>query len=195
MKKLTIALGLFALAGVAQAQTIVLDNFNSPGASGSITVGSSWVGQVTVNPTTITVGGSAKDENAWSVPNTVINATGMNFIAITASVDAGNLAPNIVVGFSDGALDHDVFSVNTSLFTSSLSTVYIPVAWTSVDPTDVEEWDIGGGTNGITTFHVTFDNLAFSATGPIPEPATYAAILGATALGFVAYRRRRQLAA
>lgn len=38
---------------------------------------------------------------------------------------------------------------------------------------------------------VNFDNLQISGT-VVPEPSTYAAIFGAIALGFVAYRRRKQ---
>jgi hypothetical protein len=38
---------------------------------------------------------------------------------------------------------------------------------------------------------VTMDNLQFNGVSAVPEPSTYAAILGALALGFVAIRRRR----
>jgi hypothetical protein len=50
----------------------------------------------------------------------------------------------------------------------------------------------GTGGNGTSA-----DSLGFatSTTAPIPEPSTYAAILGAMALGFVAYRRRMCAAA
>ena len=37
----------------------------------------------------------------------------------------------------------------------------------------------------------TFDNFMFSGVAAVPEPSTYAAITGALALAFVAYRRRR----
>jgi hypothetical protein len=45
------------------------------------------------------------------------------------------------------------------------------------------------GFNNIDT-GVNFDNLQVSGT-VVPEPSTYAAIFGAIALGFVAYRRRK----
>lgn len=47
--------------------------------------------------------------------------------------------------------------------------------------------------NGLARFNYSFDNLAVAASA-IPEPSTYAAILGALALGFVAYRRRQRAA-
>ncbi|MCF7688773.1 MAG: PEP-CTERM sorting domain-containing protein [Cephaloticoccus sp.] len=40
----------------------------------------------------------------------------------------------------------------------------------------------------------TFDNVQFNGVSAVPEPSTYAAILGAMALGFVAIRRRRNAA-
>lgn len=53
------------------------------------------------------------------------------------------------------------------------------------------------GTTGptITAGQAYFDNFASTGlearTAPVPEPSTYAAILGALALGFALYRRRR----
>jgi hypothetical protein len=37
---------------------------------------------------------------------------------------------------------------------------------------------------------VSFDNLTFTAASAVPEPSTFAALLGATALGLVGWRRR-----
>lgn len=48
---------------------------------------------------------------------------------------------------------------------------------------------IGGGTPASGTIHL--DNLSFSATA-IPEPSTYAVIIGAIVLAGAAWQRRRQ---
>jgi hypothetical protein len=198
MKKILALLSACSFAGLVQAQVYVLDNFNTPGATGAVLSGTSWVtaGNVTYPDTgTMKVGGTALDDSGWGYTGASINATGLNFLAVTAKVDAGNAAAFLALGFSDSGLNSDAFSISTSLFTSVMSTVYVPVAWTNIDPADIVHWDMGGGTSGLSAFRMTFDNIALSATGAaIPEPSTYAAIFGALALGLVAYRRRQQAA-
>ena len=189
----TILLGCLLASGAA-AQTIILDDFNSGTATGSVKAGTSWVGgNVVQNATTISVGGSAKDDNGWSKTGATINATGMNSILITAQRDAGNAAPSLVIEFRDTNLQVQIFTAPTSSFAvGSLTQVQIPItSWTSVDPTQITSWSLGGGTPppGIAAFAMTFDNLAFSASA-IPEPATVALLCGCGVLGFVLYRRR-----
>jgi hypothetical protein len=48
---------------------------------------------------------------------------------------------------------------------------------------------LGGGNGGVGSDPITFTNVDVSI---IPEPSAYAAIFGVAALGFAAYRRRRQ---
>jgi hypothetical protein len=49
---------------------------------------------------------------------------------------------------------------------------------------------IGLNSSGNLEFQI--DPTQFGAASPVPEPSTYAAVLGAVTLGFVAIRRRRQ---
>lgn len=189
MKKLLCLLVSCALAGAAQAQ-IVLDNFNTGTATGAITGGTSWVGQVTQNATTITVGGTANDDNGWGTTSVSVNATGLSFVTFTAQRDVGNLASSLTIQFEDSSLNTQVYSVSTSAFNlGSMSTVNIALAWTTVDPTQITGWNIGGGNAppGSSAFRMTFDNMSLTA---VPEPSTYAAIFGGLALGFAAWRRR-----
>ncbi len=195
MKKIaliTIGLAISSLSGLAQ--TIQLDDFNSATVSGGPIPLTSWVGvgKVTQNLSTITTNAGVNDDNGWGVFNTTIDATGMNFIAVTASVDALNSAPSFVVEFQDANIS-SIFTIPTTSFTNMLSTVYIPItSWTvGFTPNAIEAWTIGGGTVGVNAFRMTFDNLALSATGaPVPEPSTYAMIAGVLVLGVVAWRRR-----
>jgi len=189
-KRITILSALAICVVSVNAQTILLDNFNLGTATGAVVGGTSWVGQVTPNATTITVGGTAGDQNGWAATGQNIDASAMNWVAITAQVDSGNVAASVAVRFTDASLVSEIVNVSMISFTSSLTTVYIPVAWTSgIDNSAITSWSIGGGNVGSSTFHMTFDNLAL--TTAVPEPATYAVIFGALALGFVAYRRRQ----
>ena len=51
-------------------------------------------------------------------------------------------------------------------------------------------WTLTSGAQ-LLTFTQSTGDLAFSASA-IPEPSTYAALAGLTALGLAAYRRRRR---
>jgi hypothetical protein len=193
MKPMIAALVLgCSFAWSASAQTIVLDNFNSGSATGAVITATSWVGNVVQNATTITVGGTAMDNNGWGASNLSINATGMNYLTITAERNSGNAAPSLVIGFLDSSLNSQTFSVATSSFAvGSLTQVQIPItSWASVNPAQITGWSIGGGTPppGLAAFAMTFDNLALSATA-IPEPATFGLILGLGAMGFILFRR------
>lgn len=94
-------LGLLVSATGGMAQTVLLDSFDAGAARGSVRPGTSWVGNVTPNPGSITVGGSARDENGWGATGQSINATGMTFLTITAQRDEGHAAANVAVQFED----------------------------------------------------------------------------------------------
>lgn len=189
MKKLISVLSLVILVVSAHAQVILLDNFNSGSATGAVIGGTSWVGQVTQNASNIVVAGTAKDDNGWGTTSVNLDVSAMNFLNLTASVDAGNAASSFAIQFEDASLNTQIVSINLSNFSSSLGTFSQAVTWTTVDPSAITGWSIGGGNVGTTTFHMTFDNMSLSATA-VPEPSTYAALAGVLALGFAAYRRR-----
>lgn len=193
MKKLLLALVISSLTAViAHAQALLLDDFNSGTASGAPLTGTTWftAGNVVQNATTITVGGSALDDNGWGRLG-AIDATGYNFISFAAQIDNGNAAATFVVDFRDSNLMTQQFSITIPTIATAMTTYYIPIAsWGDVDPSVITRWTIGGGTTGVAAFHVTFDNLALTTTNAVPEPSTYAMIAGVLALGFVAWRRR-----
>lgn len=175
---------------------IVLDDFTTAfqTGEGAALVGSSWVGQVTQGATTITIGGTANDDNGWGVYNlTPFNASAMQSIAITGQLDTGHLATSFNVQFFDNSLVSQAFSISSSAFvTGSMTTVSIAIgSWLGIDATNLTAWTIGGG--GTTTsgpaFRMTLDQLKLSPTA-IPEPGTYAALAGVLALGLAIWRRR-----
>lgn len=198
MKKLFFSLlAVCATFGLAHAQSsLVIDNFNSGTATGTTSAAvlgytSSWVGQVTQNASTITVGGSAKDDNGWGANNQSLNATPYSFLAITAQRDATNAGTSFVINFFDDSLASTQYQVSTASFAiGSLTTVYIPLNWSGINSANLTEWNMGGGTSGINPYLMTFDNLAF--TTAIPEPSTYAAIFGVACLGAAIVRRQKR---
>ena len=154
-------------ATVGPAQTILLDSFNAGATSGSVRTGTSWVGSTTQNATTLTVGGTARDDNGWGAAGLTLNATGMNFVTVSAQRDPGNTATTFAIQFEDKNLNTQVFSVSLAAFAvGSLTTVQIPITgWTGgFAPAQITSWSIGGGGVGTTPFRLTVDHLALNAT-------------------------------
>ena len=154
----------------AAAQSITLDNFNTPGATGDVIttpIATSWVSNVTRGATTITVGGTARNDSGWGASGQLINATGMKNVEVTARRDAGNLATSLVVTLFDSNLKFHAVSVSTSEFpTDSFRAVKISLgAWPGdFDFAHITVWTIGGEMppTGAVAFRMTFDHLALT---------------------------------
>lgn len=183
-----------ALTEAVSLLSIVLSTFSPEFPSGgSERLGTSWIGNVTQHATSITVGGTARDDNGWGVTGLSLDARAMNSLVITAQRDPGNTAATLFVQFEDLFLRTRIVSVSTSAFSlGSLTTVTVPLtAWTvDFGPSQITGWSIGGGGVGTEDFRMTFDTLSFTASA-IPEPATYATLLGVSALALAAHHRRR----
>jgi hypothetical protein len=167
-------LGFFhaALASVALGQVVVLDSFNAGATTGSVRAGTSWVNNVSTSASTVTVGGSAQDDNGWGATGQSINASSLGFLSVTAKRDAGHAASSFVIQFEDRNLNTQVFSVSATAFAiGSLTAVQVPLnTWSSTfDRSQIVSWSIGGGGLGTTPFRMTFDHLALSSTA---DPAT-----------------------
>lgn len=91
------------------------------------------------------------------------------------------------VGFSLGSLSHDfgsLFSNDSEITTLSESALSLQL--TGSDTFAIQGW----GSSGASALQL--DNIQIRGTlTAIPEPSTYAAILGAVTLGMVFYQRRR----
>ena len=192
LSSLFICLGL---AASAQGQTILLDDFS--GTMGGVKPSSTWEGNVTLSNGTLSTIGTAKDDNGWRWIGPSFDATGMNYILVTAKLDAGhNSSTFFTVQFNDSSFNTLVFSVSTASFLSDLSTVHIALnGWDGpggFNHTQITGWSIGGGSPGSVAYRMTFDNLELSDSLPaIPEPATSAAILGLFGLGCAVVVRLR----
>lgn len=196
LRPLLLALVGATCAATVSAQTLLLEDFGDGGnTTGSVISGTSWVGQLTQNATTLTVGGTALSDSGWGATGlTLGNLSSFAYVALSLQLAPTNAATSIFVTFDDGSSVQTVTFLASSFSTSAFTTVYVPITWT-INPATVEGWNIGGGAappgTGSPAFRMTFDTLQLSVSGaPIPEPSTYAAIFGALALGFVAYRRR-----
>ncbi len=91
------------------------------------------------------------------------------------------------VGFSLGSLSHNfgaLFSNDSEIKTLSQSSLSIQL--TGADRFAIQGW----GSSGASALQLDNIRITGSLTA-IPEPSTYAAILGAVALGIVFYQRRK----
>lgn len=183
---------LFAsLAGAVQAT--VLSNFNDGDLTG--TFSNTWSGALIQNGTYATIGSPATDFGDYrSVNFTAISIASEGQISVTAKLDSGNTATGFTVNLISGSGSayasayFDATLFNSSGFTTA------SVSWVdggSFNASSLRAWQIAGGSpSSSTTFRMSFDNLATTASA-VPEPAAYAVLLGVASLGFVASRRRR----
>jgi len=122
------------------------------------------------------------------------NASGASSIA-GGSVDAGTQAKNTATsfttlmgngnfGFNEGSL---VASTANSLSGTTALELYELLPSNANSSGGSSKVDLG-------TFDLTSSGLTFTSFAAIPEPSTYAAILGALTIGFVMIRRRSQSA-
>ncbi len=186
-------------AVAASAPTsISLDTFDAGSTSGSVLTSTSWNGQVTQNASSITIAGSALNDNGWAARGLNLDASGLGFITVTAQRDTGHASASLFIQFEDRAASTNtaIFSVDAAQFAfGSPTTVSIAIGtWPSTfNSTQIGGWSIGGGGVGTTDFRMTLHNLELTASA-IPEPEFYAAASALAALAFAAHRRRRRQA-
>jgi hypothetical protein len=193
MKNIVLTLGFLASACGLFGQ-ITITQFNSAPAAEALT----WTENTTTAAGIFSVtGGDATGAVFYDISSLNLLGTQLNDVEVTARIDSGNLASGFTVNFYDNNLDglltatFSATSFNTGGFTAAIASLSIhPSAFVISVP--VAYMQIAG--NGSTqAFRFSFDQIVANAT-VIPEPSTYAAIIGLLALGYVAYRRR-QLAA
>jgi hypothetical protein len=150
--------------------------------------------------------GGAGSGNVLSKPDDTLWVTSNS--SLTRSTTQGGLSNafdtfvSTGVGASSfgGTSDANVLS-NPKLFTNLSSansysnTFGSPVESSTVGSTSLNLYELtpGGGAGTLLgTFNLSSTGLTFTGFTAIPEPSTYAALLGVATLGFVAIRRRKQ---
>ena len=134
----------------------------------------------------------------WATSNSVLNRS--NTQASLSTAFDGLVASGLTTSTFGGASDANVLTAsklfsNLGSATSYTGTFGAPVESTTVGSTSLKLWEMTPGTGPGTllgTFNLDSTGLTFTVSA-IPEPSTYAAILGIATLGFVAIRRRKQV--
>jgi hypothetical protein len=209
MKKHILAL-LVAVSSVAANAQVVLDDFSNTIRSGFTSFYGSWssTGSQTIG-SEVPIAGLTQGSGFYSIDSaSATNAdtakleiylasptslSGTTQLTLAAQALAGNAASSLRVFLFDGNGIVGSAAFNLSSFpTGSFTTVSQTLTLNSgASLAAVEGFVITGNIpGGSAAFRVAFDTLI--AGVPIPEPSTYAAIIGALALGLVAYRRRKQ---
>lgn len=190
---------LFLLcAALLPAQTIVISSFDSPLSGAS--VNGSWsspVAQLSFSGGVMTIGpvggGNPDDSGSFAFEPLAasLDGTGWTSVSVSARIDSGNVSPGFTINFYDGS-GNGVYTTSFSAGSFSSGGFTAVMAAPSFYPSpgdaaDIQYYGIGG--SGLTgAFRFSFDQVSVSA---VPEPSTYAAIIGALALVTAAWRQRR----
>jgi hypothetical protein len=210
MIKKIFALSFFsALSALsASAQDVLISEFGTSPvtqiAPFSTRASSAWSNTLIVNQPTFTsftdpsyLTGGGMTTTTFSP---VLNVGANDRLRVTARTETGNLATNFIVTLYSNSTsvvtDFASASFTVSSFTGSFTSV-TSSAWAitgTFNPANVVRFGISGGTPfGADRFAMSFDTLTATSAAPIPEPSTYASLAGVAVLGFVAYRRRKNV--
>jgi autotransporter-associated beta strand protein len=184
----TVNSGTFQLgtAGTAGAVTINDGTFGGVGTVSSLTfTGASTFGPGN-SPGTVTVA----DGGTFSLSNNTISTfqftdsgfgVGTFDLLTTSGTVSGTIAGTLNLDFT--GTDYTAGTSVTFIDLTSISGTFSTINVTGLD---------SGLVANVIYNNVTGDvSLSLVAASSVPEPSTYAAILGASVLGFVAFRRRR----
>ena len=198
MKKLLLLSVLMLSVAVSRAQIVI--NYSISGG----TSGTPWSGQITVFSLE-----SPASDNSYPIGTTIsVSANGWDALVFGSSgyfgstgawssstwvnidtncglyVNSAALYSVIAAGEWTGTWNNVLSGHSYALETASTDVDY-PMVYSAqfVDP-DHDTLSVVGG--GVITFSLA------PGGGAVPEPSTYAAIFGLSALGFAAYRKRKQ---
>ena len=183
---------IVASFGVAHAT--LLSDFNNGDLTG--TFSNTWSGSLIQNSANATIGSPATDFGDYRSLNfSAINITGLSLVMVAVKLDSGNTATGFTVNLISGsgsayaAAYFDASLFNSGGFTT-VSTSWVDAG--SFDSSNLRAWQITGGlASSTTTFRMSFDTLSVVAAA-IPEPATYAGLLGAAVLAGAFWHKRRK---
>jgi autotransporter-associated beta strand protein len=169
---------------------------NGSAASSPFTIsGGILSGSGTVGTLTIASGGTLSPGSSPGVLNvsgdlSLAGITLMELSGLMRGVDPGYDAINVTGAITFGGTLNVIFLDS-----------YNPVSGSSFDLFDAHSMDgsflainLPSLTNGLIWETTALYSTGVLSVGAVPEPSTYAAFAGLVALGFVAYRRRRNIA-
>jgi len=200
MKKplLSFLLSFFIAASLTAQVTLTIGDFGTQigGAIGSFSSASNQLMFNLGEYNSLTFSGNASIGTGFEETDSARYTYGDSF-HIWLNFDTGSSVEitQFIQGTASGQLDYDTYDslrIGSTTITGSgsfISTITIPSSATSAWVT--ASWDISD--SALTTEFVKISGSRLSAANvsAIPEPSTYAALLGAAALAFVGWRRRR----
>ncbi len=206
MNKLLATFLLGSVLVVSALSQVTISNFSAdPTGDQYFLTNNTWQVGSTLNWSSgvLTLSGAADSSGSFSyaelhnlVSGATFDATALTNMSILMETTSGNAA----LGFTVNLIDSNGATAATATFNTASLTVGNWSTLTAVvsptltgDLTSVTYWGIDGpGGNG-TAVHMSFQNISVSPTA-VPEPSTYAGLLGFAALGLVYFRRRKQAA-
>ncbi len=196
MKKFVSLLSFFAGVSCLFGQ-ITITQFNAAPDFEALT----WTGNTSTSSGALSVvGGDGTGSVFYDISSLGLMGNVLDDVQVFARIESGNFASGngFTVNFFDGGLNGVLTaSFNSSSFTtgpgftSAIATLTLYVG-AITDTVPIAYLQIAGD-GSQNAFRFSFDQIVANAS-VIPEPSTYAAIFGALALAFVAYRRRQKAA-
>lgn len=200
MKKSLLTIILATVLTVASYAQTILINFTAANPNTAVAYfsanGTNWgAANYSYSGGVMTIGGTADVTGSISgglsylASGTSFNATALPLVTASFERNNSGAAGNFVLTL----LDSLGTTAATAIFSTGLTGSWVTqsVAYTASgggNLADITYWTIGASGAPGTSVNMSFTNNITMAA--VPEPATYAAILGVLALGLVAYRRR-----
>jgi len=194
MKPAFLVLALAAITSAASAQTVVSDfsNFVPDEYSAGLDGGAWSADTASSGPDTFTIGdfgqglpsGNAGNRFVSFLPG-VQDWSSFTSVTLHGSVLPTNETPFLYLYLEDANFSSSTWNeFNLANFADGVETITLD--FMGLDPTQITAWGFAVLDQQLPQFGFTFDQLTV-----VPEPATYAAMFAALALGVVVYRRRR----
>jgi hypothetical protein len=176
------------------AAPMILADFGGAAFNGVVVPGSTWDGAATQTGGQLVVSAPAQSEQGWgwTAANSgqYLDLSAFNTVTVTAQQNVGNAAGNFSILFFDPHENFTFVTLSMSSFLGGMQSVAGTLSWGSVDATQISKWTVGGDFpfSG-DAFRLSIDGIVL--TTAVPEPSTYAALAGASALALAWWRRRR----
>lgn len=197
MKKALLLLSGLLLALPLSAGVVNLSDFSSfapsyYGFSGSWSADTAQSGPDSFTIADFSAGTPKNDGSFTKFLGSTQNFSSYSYVLLNGTASSGNATSNLAFFLEDADGASGMATFQLANFTGDFAALSLSGLYSALDPTRIVSWGFTTENQfGDKNFAFTFDHVALSTT-PIPEPSTYAALLGAATLGIVAIRRRRR---